>query len=436
MVFGIGGKHNVNNAISTAKEAQSSAMSSAATTTDVNATCSATAKAKVMYAEGKGSENNLSAECVTTAVVDVVKTYTANQTLTNKMIDDISQKNSMKISGGVFAPDSNTDNSMNTTSSVGQAISSYSYMNTTMDASAYADVDAGIMIAKGGGVNKASAKAIVNAILDVKDTAVVTASGTNWMEDDIVQANKLESKGMLTALLDSLGKMLGPLTILALIGLVGIVMLRYGGLGLLSSVLGGGGAGGAEDGEDGSAARKRRAWHGFFVWYVVGVSVLLIVYHWVIAGLTVQWPSTQVIDSIFSMPPNFKKAFDLKWRSRQLIKPHPVPPWVTPLVVGGLLTFAHYKYRAYQLYARDEDEYARAKMMQQQSVAPAAGMAGMAAAGMMAARGKAVAGMAAARTAAAGMGGKAAALAASMGGGKMRAGMKVAAKMGKLRLRR
>lgn len=375
----------MDNSIKTGKESQSSALSSAATTTDVNATCSATAKAGSQIAIGPGSKNELTATCVTEAMVDVIKTYTATQTLTNSMLSDISQENTTEVSGGMFQANSDTDNSINSTSAVGQAISSYSYMNTTMDASAYANVDVGAQIAIDGGENKATATAVVEAVLDVQDTAVVDASGANWMTDSISQANTLDAKSLLGKVAEEAANALTMIVMLVALGGLMFVGLKYAIFqDALSAVFGGG-----EDAADANTpeGRKARAWKGFVAWYVMGIGLLLLVYFLVVEGLTVSWPSTQVLDSILAIPPNFKKAFKIKWVAWELWGPHPVPTWVTVAVVGALLTLSHYKYGSYKRLEDTEDQLARRTMMQQATSSASQAAAGVQRVGQQAAAG-------------------------------------------------
>lgn len=240
-LFGLSGKDKLKNAISSSQSVTNTAMSGS-TTKQRN---EAHAKADTEIIGDITGEGNSTVKVMSTAEVQqevkVMKTQTNIINLENDILADIEQKPDADITGGLFSPDIDSDNSLNVSSTAATASANYSYMSV----SAMATADAKLKVTGNiKGLDNATvevgAAAIIRQEVTLEQDEVVTQSGLNTMTTVAEQAPKLVAKdGMvegMKAIGDTINKAIesvtgmlsGPLMVVA--GLVGLAALaKYGG---------------------------------------------------------------------------------------------------------------------------------------------------------------------------------------------------------------
>ena len=243
-LFGASGKTKLKNAMSSSQTVTNTAMSGSTTKARAEAHANADFVMRGnITAEGPGTVVRVMSTADVQQEVKAMKVQTNIIDLENDILADIEQKPDADITGGLFSPDIDSDNSMNVSSTAATASANYSYMSVSALATADADMEFfGNITAKGNATVETGAAAIIRQKVELKQDEVVTQSGLNSMKTVAEQAPKLVAKdGMVEGMkaigdtinkaIDSITDMIGGpfMVVAALIGLAALSMFGGGG---------------------------------------------------------------------------------------------------------------------------------------------------------------------------------------------------------------
>lgn len=242
-LFGASGKTKLKNAMSSSQSATNTAMSGSTTKQRTEAN----ARADTEIIGDITGEGNSTVKVMSTAEVQqevkTMKMQTNIINLENDILADIEQKPEADITGGLFSPDIDSDNSINVSSTAATASANYSYMSV----SAMATADAKLKVTGNiKGLDNATvevgAAAIIRQEVTLQQDEVVTQSGLNTMKTVAEQAPKVVAKDAVVevgkvvgATIDNAvnaitGMLGGPFMVMALLlGLAALSMFGFGG---------------------------------------------------------------------------------------------------------------------------------------------------------------------------------------------------------------
>lgn len=194
-LWGGSGKQNLKNALETSEKVTNESMSSS--TTSASATGNATTKITMGDINMSGnSKLDLKAKTSVKSAVKAMKESTNVTHLENEIADKLEQEPKSELQGGLFSPDVNTDNSINTATSIATTASTYSYMAVSAMSTATTDIEIGDVTMTGNADFKLDAGARVKNEIKLKQGEVVDLSGASSMQNKIVQAPSTKTSDM------------------------------------------------------------------------------------------------------------------------------------------------------------------------------------------------------------------------------------------------
>ena len=242
-IFGQGNEHKLKNAMSSSSTATNTAMSGSTTKqrTEAKAKAKTVMKGNIT-ATGSSTVKVMSKAEVQQEVI-AMKQQTNIMELENDILSDLEQKPTADITGGMFAPDVTSDNSLNISTTAATASANYSYMSVSVLATADADLEFfGNIVASDNAKVELGAVAKIKQEVTMSQEEVVSQSGLNTLttmaeqapsvtvRDPVVEGMKVIADTINNAVNALAGLLGGPFMIVAaLIGLAVVARLSGGG---------------------------------------------------------------------------------------------------------------------------------------------------------------------------------------------------------------
>lgn len=271
---------NLKNTMEVSQKVVQTAVTSS--NTSVDATARASTKQHIKHIKiGKNAKLDLKAKAQVDQVAQIQKSTTNTTEMENEMMSELEQKPAADLTGGMFAPDLNSDNSINMMSSAASSTAAYSNMSLSALAEADTEQIVDDLDMGEGSSAKITAEAVVKQKLMLSQADVTDVANLNVMKNTTEQAPKVVSQDAFgkvmsdgfkaaASIADSFANMLsGPLMVLAVVAAAGLFLLKGG-----SSIFGGGGGSSGSEGTgappgERAADRRKRLNTPIFRWFAL-----------------------------------------------------------------------------------------------------------------------------------------------------------------------
>lgn len=245
---------------------------------------------------GKNSKNNSILQKFDGAqVASLVAKSVDTAKMTNAATKALEQDNDVKVEGGLFGPDVNSDVNINVTSRAVNATSNYAVVAVSAIAEVHQIMDAdGVEFGEGSTGNSLSQEGGLTQTLTLSADAVRDVTNMNSQKENVGQSNKMEAKsdGVAVAGIvgDTITKVTSSITSVASAGmivmliplaLVGLFLAKQAGL--LGSGGGAGGMGGMAAGLEAGLEAERKM-YGVYAMIAAGAATLFFIVMWYLFG--------------------------------------------------------------------------------------------------------------------------------------------------------